>query len=241
MLPGASPAPEPPEPSNRAASGGVLQSAMKIPGLASALHLIGVGGHDSSASANAAGTASATGNSRQGSVPDDPADSVYELAAAATAASNGNGKAPLHGSHAPLIGHANGHSVAGGAASTTGTAEEILLITDPAARIENNITPYNAAAGPASLATQIREIATTLRSINALRLEYLDKIAQQELEIATKDRALRSKEERIAALEAEMGELRRSMALMHNTQVATEVGAAAPRGRGGARGGRGIR
>lgn len=32
--------------------------------------------------------------------------------------------------------------------------------------------------GP-SLAFQIREIAITLRAINALRLEYLEKIAQQ--------------------------------------------------------------
>ncbi|KAG2500559.1 hypothetical protein HYH03_001330 [Edaphochlamys debaryana] len=158
-----------------------------------------------------------------------------------TSASSGNGVHPPHGhsdhSHDPVLfelgaaastaghgGHLNSTvALAGvnGFSSKATASDEAVDLMVPGSRAENNIAPYTS-TGP-SLALQIRDIASTLRHINSLRLEYMDKIAQQEMELATKDQALRAKEDRIHALESEAAELRRSLGMLHSAKSAAET------------------
>ncbi|PNH10693.1 hypothetical protein TSOC_002568 [Tetrabaena socialis] len=160
---------------------------------------------------------------------DSSSEAIYEMAAAVAAASNGNNGYQMNGQRPTVNGHVNGHAsrhaqhsdVKLGAVGGAAVAEPM--------RVENNIAPYKDASmtpyvsGVPSLAGQIREIASTLRHINTLRVEYLDKIAHQELELETKDQALRSKEDRIHSLESEMLDLRKSLALLHSAKVAAET------------------
>ncbi|GLC35654.1 hypothetical protein PLESTB_000002500 [Pleodorina starrii] len=286
----------------------VMQSAMKIPGLASALHLIGVNGPGSSAASGESTVAAAGSGARNGlpapedsttpsttqnseplgqatdggsavpegggaaaaAAPEPPraaaappaaaeaaadaadaaaaaAEVVYELAAVA-ASSNGNGYVPApqqppqqpraaqaaaaataaSGGARQFKGYANGVSHlrggGGGGGGSTDPDDPPLSVMDPGSWAGNNIAPYTVGGSSLpSLAVQIREIASTLRHINSLRLDYLDKISQQELELAAKDQVLRSKEERIQSLEQEAAELRRSMAMLHTAKAAAEI------------------
>ncbi|GLI67771.1 hypothetical protein VaNZ11_012030 [Volvox africanus] len=259
----------------------VMQNAMKIPGLASALHLIGMYGPGGSNASTDSTVAAAGGPSTNGGgmtpAPDDrpsplkanydtssqqqqsqptssyrgggndPIEaeiiaasaagatdasataklvSVHETAATSTADNHGNRhlaqlNTPVQHLPAQMEAASAVNSLANGTIHRHEGVEEVLGSVDPGSRAENNITPYTTPLP--SLAAQIREIASTLRHINSLRLEYLDKISQQELELAAKDQVLRSREERIQSLEHEAVELRRSLALLHSAKSAAEV------------------
>ncbi|GIL64397.1 hypothetical protein Vafri_18231 [Volvox africanus] len=253
----------------------VMQNAMKIPGLASALHLIGMygpGGSNASAdstvaaaggpSTNGGGMTPApddhpsplkanygTSSQQQQSQPppshrggeNDPIEAAIVAAseaadaaatakmvtaAASTPEDYGNGHlAQFHTLAQRLPAQMEGASAVNSPANGTihrhEGVEKVLGSLDPGSRAENNIAPYT--TPPPSLAAQIREIASTLRHINSLRLDYLDKISQQELELAAKDQVLRSREERIQSLEREAVELRRSLALLHSAKLAAEA------------------
>ncbi|EFJ40466.1 hypothetical protein VOLCADRAFT_108148 [Volvox carteri f. nagariensis] len=242
----------------------VMQSAMKIPGLASALHLIGVNSPNGASASGTDSTVAAAGGSGTNSGgmpgPEEPpsprtanpqpeppqphpqqqqhgplqdqlaggggdgdraspatastassaAEVLYDLAAAAVAAANGNGNGNGHLPHQQELnqqqqqlaavqpqGARHINSYANGVAHRRESTEEILGSLDPSgSRTENNIMPYTG---------------------------YLEKIEEQEFELAAKDQVLRSKEERIKSLEQESTELRKSLALLHSAKVAAEA------------------
>lgn len=208
-LPGGSVTPRPSSPGTEQGpqrTQSALQGGFHIPGLASALNLIsGVGHHNSNSGGSSVSAASGHGhaadNSSPNSNPDNKngsngngsANGAPDMAFAASAASTANG----NGYYGPTSA-ANGRSTRPANGSAHHHADDTLTIAEalPSPSDEasatgmgptaNNISPYSVngikgISSPvnASLAIQIREIASTLRHINSLRVEYMDKISQQ--------------------------------------------------------------